>query len=195
LKKSARKERLIEHAAKLFFKCGYEKTTLDDIAKKSRIKAPAIYYYVKSKDQLLSLVFKRGRTLFENTVINEVNKKTSAEEKIGTLIKNSLDLIINRPEVSYLLIGPVVSLSARERKAYKIHSKELIEFVASIISDLKIGRNMQDSVDTTLAAWILTGMTVWVSRWYKTKGRISQEELANGMTKFFLQGLYGEKVE
>lgn len=48
-----RKEELLEAAERVFVKYGIEKTTLEDIASDLGLKKTAIYYYFKSKNDLL----------------------------------------------------------------------------------------------------------------------------------------------
>ena len=49
-----RKEELLEAAERVFVKFGIEKTTLDDIASELGLKKTAVYYYFKSKNDLLA---------------------------------------------------------------------------------------------------------------------------------------------
>ncbi|MBK9099129.1 MAG: TetR/AcrR family transcriptional regulator [bacterium] len=47
-----RKEEIIRAAAKRFSRHGFNKTTLEEIARDVRIGKPTIYHYFKSKDEL-----------------------------------------------------------------------------------------------------------------------------------------------
>lgn len=195
MKRRDRKEVLIEKAGKLFLKYGYEKTTMSDLARAAGIKAPTIYYHVESKEELLSLVFGAGAKIFDEKVIDEVNRLDDPEDKIRTIIKNTTEIILSRGEIPLLLDGPVDALPRREPKWYRTRGKETVKFMEGILRDLKISRKVEDSIDVTLATFILIGMSVWIYKWYNPKGRISQEELIDGMIKLFLHGFYGEKAK
>jgi AcrR family transcriptional regulator len=51
------REKIIKTALKHFATKGYEKTTLNEIAKELGISKPAIYYYFKSKQELYEEIF------------------------------------------------------------------------------------------------------------------------------------------
>ena len=50
----ARKEEILKAAQHAFLKYGIEKITLDDIAQECGIKKTALYYYFKSKEEILA---------------------------------------------------------------------------------------------------------------------------------------------
>src|SRR6266851_2663169 len=55
-----RLEEILKVAATVFRKRGYHGGTLEEIAKKLRIKRPALYYYFRSKEELLQILLTRA---------------------------------------------------------------------------------------------------------------------------------------
>ena len=51
---------MYEHAARLFAERGFAGTSLQDVADAMGVTRPALYYYVKSKDELLSKLVGRS---------------------------------------------------------------------------------------------------------------------------------------
>ncbi len=78
---------ILDAAAKVFARYGYNKTTLDDIADKVGIKKNSLYYYFNSKeslfDELISMLFEKT----EASVKKSMSKFSTAEEKLGNLYK------------------------------------------------------------------------------------------------------------
>lgn len=56
MKKGNTKERLIMAALDLFSVKGYEGTSVEEIARAVGIKAPTMYKYLKSKEELLQIL-------------------------------------------------------------------------------------------------------------------------------------------
>lgn len=193
MKRNNRSHLLIKKAAQLFLKNSYEKTTINDIGRAIGIKGPAIYHYVSSKEELLSLVFRAAAEKWQKQLTDKVDEVDDPEEKVRVLIRNGIDLCLSEGEIPLLLDAPVESLSKKETKAYKTQAKENVKFVESVLRGLKISKGVEDSIDLTIATFILISISVWVYKWYNPKGRISQEELVDGITKFFLRGFIGEE--
>lgn len=187
-------EQLIKQAAKLFLKNGFERTTIADITKKLEMTSPSIYYYVKSKEGLFTLIFEQGQDIFQSEVIDKINKFDSAEDKIKTLIRNATRLLLTRPEVVLFVNGPPYWLSTKDRRRYRAQVKENNRFIRNLVNDLKVSENVEDSVDVTVAAYMLIGMNVWIRKWYNPRKRIKPGELADEISRVFLQGFCGRKV-
>jgi AcrR family transcriptional regulator len=195
LKRTDTKRRLIEKAARLFLEKGYQETTLTEVAKGIGVTGPALYRYVKSKEELLFLIFDQGIQLFTDRVVNPAKKVSDPEDKVRAMIRTGALLWIERPEMVLLLFQPTKSLPKKRRKYYSASAKDNAKFVENALRELKISKNVQDSIDVTVATFILIGTGIWLHKWYKRTGRIGVEQLIEDMTKFFLQGFYGRKVD
>ena len=51
--REAKRNAVLQTAARLFNERGYHATSLDDIAEQLHVSKPTLYYYVKSKDDIL----------------------------------------------------------------------------------------------------------------------------------------------
>ncbi len=61
---SEKRERIIEAAKELIGKFGFKKTTMEDIARASRMAKATIYHYFKSKEEIFKeIIDKEGETL------------------------------------------------------------------------------------------------------------------------------------
>lgn len=191
---ATKREQLIKQAAKLFLKNGFDRTTIADITKKLEMTSPSIYYYVKSKEGLFNLIFEQGQDIFQSEVIDEINKLDNAENKIKVLIRNTTRLLLTRPEVVLFVNGPPYWLSTKDRRRYRAQVKENNRFIRNLVNDLKVSENVDDSIDVTVASYMLTSMNAWIRRWYSPRKRIKPEELADEIIRFFLQGFCGRKI-
>jgi len=192
-KSKRKKELLTRRAAQLFLKHGYEKTTTNDIAKAIGIKGPSVYHYFKSKEEILLGIFNKVDEIFEEKIFREAEKAASSEEKLRVVVRNSLESIFKLGgEFPFLMFDqpPVKKYAANRKK----RSKQVVNFARGIIEDIVRERDLKDPIDSTVAAYSLIALSVWPFKWFNPKGEMSLEELADSITRFFLQGLFGKEV-
>lgn len=81
-----KKKEIRKKAVKLFQENGYEKVTVNDIAKASGISKNTFYYYFDSKESIILALFHPGTTLPEKLMV-EVLKEKSAYDQLSVLYK------------------------------------------------------------------------------------------------------------
>jgi len=92
-KEDLMQEQILKAAKALFSRYGLAKVTMDDVAKAIGKGRSSLYYYYKSKDEIVEAVIniriKEIRTLIEKAV----NESTTAESKINAFFATKLKLI------------------------------------------------------------------------------------------------------
>jgi len=87
-----RKQELLDAAFKLFYKKGYENTSINSIIEKVGVSKGAFYYYFKSKEEVLDkLSLQQTEKLIK--IINKIVKdnKLNALDKLNKIIAGSLE--------------------------------------------------------------------------------------------------------
>ncbi|MBK9097573.1 MAG: TetR/AcrR family transcriptional regulator [bacterium] len=78
--------KIIEHTEEKFFRDGFYKTTMDEIAFELRISKKTIYKFFPSKDELVKAIAKYFMNRLKNTILPALNSDKNAIEKLGDLI-------------------------------------------------------------------------------------------------------------
>ena len=86
MKKGNTKERLIMAALDLFSVKGYEGTSVEEIARAVGIKAPTMYKYLKSKEELLQILIDQSEKEYDNGM--KQNLQVAYEINSGSDLKN-----------------------------------------------------------------------------------------------------------
>lgn len=86
MKKGNTKERLIMAALDLFSVKGYEGTSVEEIARAVGIKAPTMYKYQKSKEELLQILIDQSEKEYDNGM--KQNLQVAYEINSGSDLKN-----------------------------------------------------------------------------------------------------------
>ncbi len=96
--KELRREEIIQAAEEIFFKHGYVKSTLDQIAEASQLAKGTLYLYFKSKEDLYFAVIGRGYKLLIKKFQDVASKKKLGAERIRALGKAGYDFSLEYPD-------------------------------------------------------------------------------------------------
>lgn len=165
---------LYEHATRLFAERGFAGTSLQDIADALGITRPALYYYVKSKEELLAKLV----TEVTNGPLEELTELVARDLDPVRKLRGIVETIVGRrarqPERFRLLIRSEAELSAALTEAYDEGRRAVLRTIAGVIEEgVRAGRFRP--VDARVAALGVLGMCNWVAWWFHPGGRDSAE--------------------
>jgi AcrR family transcriptional regulator len=95
------KENIVKTALALFLQKGYEKTSLNDIARQVGISKPAIYHHFKNKDELIHQVL----TLFFEEMGKWSKSRFACCETLKELLRAFFQSLKSFREVADILLG------------------------------------------------------------------------------------------
>ena len=167
LDKSIRKQKIIDTAASLFHRKGYVSTTLDDVAGELGISKAALYHYVGSKDELLSIIYTQAfENVFRDTY--EISgMDLSPDEKLRLIIRNHINnIIIKDLSMFSVFFSEESQLPEKDFKQIRAEKKKYTRMVEEIIAE-GISQGMFKKTDPNLQAYAILGMCNWIYKWYK----------------------------
>ncbi|NEW29566.1 TetR/AcrR family transcriptional regulator [Nocardia cyriacigeorgica] len=89
--KVGKRERLVDAAVRVFYERGVEKTTIADIAKTAEVPVGNVYYYFKTKDQLIEAAIDAHRRRLGD-LLEELDRLDTPQERLRALIAGWVDL-------------------------------------------------------------------------------------------------------
>ncbi len=95
----ARAHRILDAAAELILRWGYDKTTIDDVAKQADVAKGTIYLHWKTRDALFAALLRRERVL----LLEEV--RAAAPATLRELMRGLAGALLRRPLMRALLLG------------------------------------------------------------------------------------------
>jgi AcrR family transcriptional regulator len=179
---SARRElvenEIYEHASRLFAERGFAGTSLQDIAEAMGLTRPALYHYVKSKDELLA---KLVTEITEGPAaeLREINQRDDIDAvgKLRAFITAIVSRRTDQPARFRLIIRSEAELPPELSSAHERGRRAVLrEFTTVIDEGIRSGRFRP--MDASAAALGLIGMCNWVSWWYHPGGRMSAGSIA-----------------
>src|SRR3989304_2748951 len=85
--KEARRQQILDAARELFFRRGFEQTTVEDIAEKTELSKGTIYIYFPSKEEIYISLMLEGSKILHQMLRASAASDASAEEILRRLGK------------------------------------------------------------------------------------------------------------
>ncbi len=175
-------------AAQLFVERGVESTSLSDIANALNITKAALYYYFESKQELLYRIVELGLDNVKNEVLDPAREIADPEERLKFIIRNHARLAAEGNHAVIIVSHEMNSLSFTQREAILKRRREYFEFVRDTLVEIQTDAKLND-IDMTTATFTLFGMILWLSRWYRSSGKLSVEKVCQDVCDMALKGL------
>lgn len=180
---------VLEHATRLFAERGFAGTSLQDIATSMGLKRPALYYYFKSKDELLErliveAVSDPARQLKEIADRADLD----AAERLHAMTRWNTAWVLNHTDRFLLLVKSESELSPTTAARFNASRRQATEVVIGVIEE-GIATGVFRSVDATTAALSVFGISNWSAWWYNPEGRDSIDHVANQIADMAVAGL------
>ncbi|OLT41235.1 TetR family transcriptional regulator [Saccharomonospora sp. CUA-673] len=185
-------ESLLSVAVALFNERGYDGTSMEDLARKLGITKSAIYHHVRSKDELLQLAVNRALDgLFaEADRLGEVDGP--AIEKLEQLVRASVVVLVERLPFVTLLLR--VRGNTKVEKAALARRREFDHRVTDLVSKAAADGDLRPDVDPATSARLLFGMVNSLVEWYRPRGDVDAEALADTVVAVAFDGLRVRKA-
>lgn len=81
-----RRPQIVEAATRIFIRCGYRKTTMPDIAKEAGLSIGGVYWYFKSKDEIVLAILNQCFQSDLEALNNLLTANAPATERVKTFI-------------------------------------------------------------------------------------------------------------
>ena len=181
------RKRILQEATKLFARQGFHGTSVAEIGKAAGVQSGALYYHIKSKDELLwQILISYVDDMLASTT-RTVEAHSDPAERVRAMIHNHITQIIKYRHQ--------VTVELRDRSALsKPHAEQLQQsrdevqrlWQNAIREGAKAGVFRSDDSVITNA---LLSMVSLVSQWFRSRGKRSSEEVAEILADLILDGL------
>ena len=181
-KRQERAERILDAAAELTLRWGYNKTTIDDIAKQAGVAKGTIYLHWKTREDLF-----RAMMVREDALLGEDIQQRLASDPEGMtmhgLMKHSILAISQRPLMKAVITRDTDLLGEWVRDEYNEEtSRQRLDAYKSFLTFLRKKGLIRTDLDDLQANYILTMVTIgalMVDPWLLEGYEVSDEQAAN----------------
>src|SRR5712691_12495864 len=183
------RQEILRTAARLFQQRGYDATSMNDVAAALKLSKGGLYHHFQSKDEILFHIMSHAMDITEERVINAARRIEGAEERLRTLIRLHIEVVISEQDREItVMLHENHPLPAAFRRKINARKKDYVHFVENLIADVQRQRNSATQVTPRAAAFALLGMINWVYQWYKPDGPLTGEAIVRHYTDIFFRG-------
>jgi len=186
----SRRMQILRRATEIFERQGVAQTSIEDIAKAVGIKREAIYYYFKSREEiLLEIILPQSKSLNLN-LRGVIHADLTGLEKLRGAIAVHLDSY--NPgylEMSVMLRENHFFKDQRRLQELRHTWREYTDLWIDLIRDGQTRGEFDAAFDPKITAYGILGMCNWVSRWYQPGGDASIDQLIDTFFRLSSNGL------
>lgn len=185
----SKEQEIISVAAYLFKEKGYRATTLEDIAAAVGMLKGSLYYYIRSKDELLYLVVRDPIRQAYSKLDEIVNSDAPVVAKIAQAVANHIESFHEHyPHIAVYLHDYHHLMKQLQKNAIET-PKHYQRLWAELLQQGVESGVLRNDLHVKITAYAVLGMCNWVYRWYNPNGALSAQEIAEIFTKLVLEGL------
>lgn len=189
-----RREFIVGEAAKLFARAGYQAATMDELSAMTGLNKGTIYYYYKSKSDILydMVISIANRSL---TLAAPAVKMEHAADSLAHVIEIMVRWIGEHRDAvrTYFQESPYFDkiFSEEQNKAVRDQQKLLMKI---IYSTLEKGHKSGELIDfdVTVTGRLITGMLMWIYRW--PEDELEVDRIIHSISTIILYGIAQVKV-
>lgn len=182
-----RRGEVVDEAARVFARHGYAETSVQQLAAKLGIAAGGIYHYFESKQGLLVAICETIMDPLLEQARELVAGPTPEAEQLRILVGLWVAQVIDRRE--HMLVFQQqrhVIDGSREWRAARTDRKAFEGLVDDVLArDEAAGRIVGDR---RLALSALLGMVNHTAQWYRPRGALSAQQIADGYVELLRGG-------
>ena len=189
-----RRAEICRTAAQIFRERGYDATSVSDIARALGITKAGLYHYFESKEELLFEITAYGLDRVRDDVIAPVRGLRDPEERLRQLVVRHARIATHGRGAVAQLVDEVRALPPANRKLLEERMRAYFDLVRDTLRELRALGRLRN-VDPTVAAFGLIGTILWLPRWFRQNGRLSQEQVAHQIADIALGGLLRDRKD
>lgn len=162
--------------------------TMNDIANAVNMTKAGVYHYIQGKKDLLYGIMDYGMAQLEQRVIEPARAVPDPDARLRVIISAHARMIANGNHAITIVVDEVAGLEPRPRQAIDARKRVYFELLRSTLEEMKAQGRLQN-IDTTVAAFSLFGMILWLPHWYRADGRLDPEQVVDELIKLATLGL------
>jgi AcrR family transcriptional regulator len=175
-------------ALDLFYKHGFQATTLRHIAARVGIQVGSLYNHITSKGELLFDIMETVMLALLDDQ-RQVAQEPDVVERMRLLVYHHVKFHGERAKEVFIGNSELRSLNRQQRARIVSLRHEYEEMFQKELND-GIRQGKFQPVDVHVTAYGILAMTTWVSSWYSPRGRLSLEEIADIYSDMVLRGIW-----
>ena len=183
-----RKADIVRAAARLFDKVGYHGVNMEMIAEATGLKKPTLYYYIKSKDQILFEIHELIVDSMLRGTLDLIEAKVPAIEVLRNSVNEIFRLIHDHPGFVRAFFEHSREMSNENRIMLREKRQDFVDKLVAVVAEgMRKGELAQG--EPRIVVWTVLGSANWAYKWYRPATDGDPEKLADQCWQVLRHGL------
>jgi AcrR family transcriptional regulator len=176
-----RRQEVVYQAAKAFARHGYDQTTMQELAATMGLATGALYHYFGGKEKLLAAICDQLMEPLLEQATELLRDDEPAERQLAALVRLWVAHVVEHRD--HMLVFQqerhLIESGDRWRKV-RASRKAFERLMADVLA------RAHPRGDSRLALLALLGMVNHTAQWYRPRGELSAEQIADGYVSLLL---------
>ncbi len=177
---SARKQQILDIAARLFARNGYRGTSIREIGEQAGILGGSLYHHIKSKDALFIELHNSALDRAEALIAEAVAKESSPWERLEAACRALLEIQLAPDSLTQPLMNDFREVPDDVRSELVARRDAFEDQFRDLVNDLPLPPEMDRSIYRNLLLSLLNE----INSWYRP-GRLSPADVARQIVQVF----------
>jgi len=189
---------IVDAAARVFGRSGYERATLDEIASIVGIQKGSLYHHIDSKEQLLFAIHEQLYAGLDQRIAVAVGSKVSgALGQIERIVAAIIETVAMHREMVNVFLRDYRALAPDHLNDLIKHRRNFLKRVETVVRQV-FSEQRRTDLDVRYTVYAIIGMCYWVNEWLDGRdtasagqgtGRDDHHVIAATFAKILVDGL------
>jgi AcrR family transcriptional regulator len=160
---------IVEIAAGLFYRQGYDATSMQDIATAAEINKSSLYHHIRSKEEILEAICRRTFAQL-NASLDEAERSAGEPgERVLLAFAAAVRTALSDPRGTSIIIR----LQGKTEVAREVRSwrRDYEQRFIQLVATAQQSGDVRSDIGAPMLARLVLGMVNWVVEWFEPRGR------------------------
>ncbi|HLT26739.1 MAG TPA: TetR/AcrR family transcriptional regulator [Zeimonas sp.] len=186
-----KRQAVIAEAIRAFGHKGYQNTSLDDIASRLNVTKPALYYYFKSKKELLYECHNLAMDIGDRAIEYVESQPGSGLEKLQRLVEYYIDNL-TRELSAPAILHEIDAMRPEHRRRILQRRRKFDRLMRGLVEEGIADGTIEPCNPKLAVFWFMSAIN-GIPRWFRSDGELTGAEIAKAFVQFLVGGLQKRK--
>jgi AcrR family transcriptional regulator len=161
-------EGIVEIATELFYRQGYDATSMQDIATAANINKSSLYHHIRGKAELLEAICSRAFATLNESLEQAEDSDTKPGQRVLLAYTGAVRTALADPRGTSIIIR----LQGKTEVARRVQGwrRDYEQRLSSIVQVAQKAGDVRSDIDALMLARLVLGMVDWVVEWFEPRG-------------------------
>ncbi|MGH3256757.1 MAG: TetR/AcrR family transcriptional regulator [Streptosporangiaceae bacterium] len=162
-------DRIVDIAAELFYRQGYDATSMQDIAVAAKINKSSLYHHIRSKEEILEAICSRAFAQLNASLDEAESSAGEPGERVLLAFAAAVRTALNDPRGTSIIIR----LQGKTEVARQVRSwrRDYEQRFTRLVATAQQAGDVRSDIGAPMLARLVLGMVNWVVEWFEPRGR------------------------